>query len=144
MTTVGVILSIKGHQVETIDHRNTVFEAIGKMVNHNIGSLVVTDEGHVCGIFTERDYLRRVALEGRSSRTTFVQEVMTPRLTTVDADTDLDECLCIMSQRHIRHLPVLREAKLTGIVSSGDIVQRRCSENLAAVAELTLYIQGRI
>lgn len=144
MTTVGEILSTKGHQVETIECRHTVFEAIGKMVNHNIGSLIVTEGDSVCGIFTERDYLRRVALEGRSSKSTFVQEVMTPDLTTVEADTDIEECLCLMSQRHIRHLPVFRQARLTGIVSTGDIVQRRACDHQSAVQELTLYIQGRI
>ena len=107
MATVKQLLSIKGRTVHTISETATVFDAISKMVNNNTGSLVVVRDGTPCGIITERDYLRRVALEGRASKTTEVREIMSSKLVYVDPDTDVEECMALMTHRRIRHLPVL-------------------------------------
>lgn len=121
-TSVAAILRRKGDQVVTIAPDATVFEAIGRMVEHNVGALVV-DLGGPVGIFTERDYLRRIALEGRTSRTTRVDEVMTADLITVAPDAGAEECLQMMTEHRIRHLPVIVDGRLAGVVSIGDCVR---------------------
>lgn len=121
-STVAAMLRRKGDSVVTIAPDATVFEAIGRMVDNNVGALVVIRDGPV-GIFTERDYLRRIALEGRTSRTTVVEEVMTADLITVGPDAGAERCLELMTEHRIRHLPVLREGELAGVVSIGDCVR---------------------
>jgi CBS domain-containing protein len=120
--TVAAMIRRKGDAVVTIAPDATVFEAIGRMVEHNVGALVVVDAGPV-GIFTERDYLRRIALEGRTSRTTRVEEVMTSDLITVGPDAGAEHCLGMMTEHRIRHLPVIRDGELAGVVSIGDCVR---------------------
>jgi signal-transduction protein with cAMP-binding, CBS, and nucleotidyltransferase domain len=122
-----------------------VIQAIAKMVAKNVGSLVVLDErgAGAQGIITERDYLRRVALEGRSSRTTFVREIMSPRLVHVGQEVDIEECMVLMTRHRIRHLPVLEEGRLVGILSMGDIIKQLADHHKAEVNELTAYVQGR-
>jgi len=141
MATVEQLLSVKGRVVHTIPNTELVFAAIAKMVAKNVGALVVTIDGQPAGLITERDYLRRVALEGRSSKNTFVHEIMSPDLTYVDLDTDLEECMLLMTHRRIRHLPVLDEARLAGIVSIGDIVKELARQRETTIWELTNYIQ---
>jgi CBS domain-containing protein len=143
MASVDQLLSMKGQAIHTITMTATVYEAIAKMVAKNVGSLVVMDEGVPCGMLTERDYLRRVALEGRSSKTTFVAEIMSPDLVFVDPETDVEECMALMTHRHIRHLPVLSESRVIGMVSIGDIVKYLARERAGTIQELTAYIQGR-
>jgi len=121
-TTVAAILRRKGDQVVTVAPDATVFEAIGRMVENNVGALVV-DAGGPVGIFTERDYLRRIALEGRTSRTTRVDEVMTSDLVTVAPDAGAEQCLQMMTEHRIRHLPVMVDGRLAGVVSIGDCVR---------------------
>lgn len=142
MATVSQLLAIKGNTVHTISRSATVFEAIDKMVSHNVGSLVVIDGAEPCGILTERDYLRKVALQGRSSRTTFVYEIMSPTLTAVDLDTDVEDCMALMTRERIRHLPVFEQGLLVGIVSIGDIVKHLASDRKLLIEQLTAYIQG--
>jgi CBS domain-containing protein len=143
MTTVAKVLSIKGYKIETIDGRRTVLEAIVMMLERNVGSLIVTLAGRTAGIFTERDYLRRVAIQGRPPRETLVEAVMTRHLTSVSAEMDLSDCLGVMSERQIRQLPVFQDDGLTGIVSEGDLMERLASERKWAMEELLHYIQGR-
>lgn len=142
MATVKQLLDIKGRGVLTIVESATVFEAIAYMVNMNTGSLVVLNEHKPCGIVTERDYLRRVALEGRSSKNTLVREIMSSRLVYVDLDTDIEECMALMTHRRIRHLPVLDGIALAGLISIGDIVRHLAGERERTIQELTSYIQG--
>lgn len=142
MATVSQLLAIKGNTVHTIYRSATVFEAIDKMVAHNVGSLVVIDGAEPCGMLTERDYLRKVALQGRSSRTTFVYEIMSPTLTAVDLDTDVEDCMALMTRERIRHLPVFEQGLLVGIVSIGDIVKHLASDRKLLIEQLTAYIQG--
>jgi CBS domain-containing protein len=143
MSMVSDLLSVKGHAVHTIDRSATVFDAISKMVTENVGSLVVTSEDRPCGMITERDYLRKIAVQGRSSRTTFVWEIMSPDLAYVDSDTDVEDCMAIMTHKRIRHLPVLNGSRLIGIVSIGDVVKSIARERTHEVEELTAYVHGR-
>jgi CBS domain-containing protein len=143
MATVDQLLKVKGSLVHTVSKTATVYDAIAQMVHRNIGSLVVVNEAEApVGIITERDYLRRVALEGRSSKTTFVQEIMSTDLVSVDLTTEIEECMRLMTHRRIRHLPVQQESHLVGVVSIGDIVRELARERESTIKELTSYIQG--
>ncbi len=144
MSKVERMIIGKGRIVYTIAPTNTVFEAIAKMVAYNVGSLVVIGEdGSPCGMITERDYLRRVALEGRSSKTTFVQEIMSTGLSIVSPQTEAEDCMSLMTKKRVRHLLVIEDGKLVGIVSIGDIVKHLAREREATIEQLTDYIQGR-
>lgn len=142
MATVSQLLAIKGQLVHTIDRTATVFEAIGKMVNQNVGALVVMDGALPVGMLTERDYLRKIALQGRSSRTTLVKEVMSENLVSVELDTEIEDCMSLMTQKRIRHLPVFADRRLCGVVSIGDIVKLLASDRKMQIEQLTSYIQG--
>src|SRR5262245_64913827 len=122
MGRVADILARKGGAVHDISKQATVFEAIEKMVRHNVGSLIVMEGDAVAGIFTERDFLRRVALEQLDPRKTRVAEVMTERLVCLDPGSSVQDCMALMTQERIRHLPVLEGARLAGLVSIGDVI----------------------
>ena len=139
---VSSILERKGHDVHRIAPDATVFDAIGKMVQHNAGSLLVMDGDRIVGILTERDYLRRVALEGRSSRTTPVREIMTLDIVYVSPRHSVEDCMAIMTERRIRHLPVLDEGRLVGIVSQGDLVKQLAADRQVEIDVLRDYIAG--
>ena len=143
MGRVVDILALKGSTVHTVDKRATVFEAVKKMVDANVGSLIVTDGDTIHGIITERDYLRRIVLEGRTSRTTAVLEVATERLIVVEPTRPVDECMALMTAERIRHLPVVEGGKLVGVLSIGDIVKHLSREREAEVRYLTDYISGK-
>lgn len=137
------ILDNKGREVLSIEGRATVYEAIAKMVEGNVGALLVNEDGRLAGIVTERDYLRRVTLEGRDERTTPVREIMSPELVYVGPDATIDECMAIMTERRIRHLPVLSDAReVFGIVSIGDLVKFQSKEQSVQIQFLTEYISG--
>jgi CBS domain-containing protein len=142
MATVSELLARKGNTVHTIGKRSTVFEAISLMVAHNVGALVVVEGTSACGIITERDYLRKVALMNRASRSTFVQEIMSDRLLHVDPNTSVDDCMQHMTQARIRHLPVLSSGQLVGMLSIGDLVKFLAEERKQEIHQLTAYIQG--
>ena len=141
--TVEEILRQKGTEVLTTDPNSTVFDAIARMVDHNVGSILVTDDGEIEGIFTERDYLRRIVLEGRTSKTTRVEEVMTTDVVWVDPNYTADECMALMTEHKCRHLPVLSDDALTGIISIGDCVKQVSRTARSRVEELQKYISGR-
>jgi CBS domain-containing protein len=142
MATVSQLLVIKGQMVHSIDRMATVFDAISKMVERNVGALIVLEGMRPCGILTERDYLRKVAVFGRASRTTRVEEIMSSGLISVGPDTPVEECMSLMTSNHIRHLPVFDGSQLEGIVSIGDIVKYLASERLSQIEQLTAYVQG--
>jgi CBS domain-containing protein len=142
MATVSQLLATKGQVVHTIDKTATVFDAIGKMVSHNIGGLVVMDGAVAVGMLTERDYLRKIALQGRSSRTTLVKEVMAGPLVSVELDTEVEQCMTLMTKQRIRHLPVFDGRRMVGVVSIGDIVKLLASDRKVQIEQLTAYIQG--
>lgn len=143
MGRVADILMRKGSDVHSIDKRATVFEAVRRMVEANVGSLLVTDGDTIHGIITERDYLRRIVLEGRTSKTTAVMEVATERLIAVDPSRPLEECMAMMSTERIRHLPVVDGGRIVGVISIGDIVKHLSQEREAEVRYLTDYISGK-
>jgi CBS domain-containing protein len=143
VSDVAKVLEGKGSEVLTIDAEATVFEAIKRMVEANVGALVVTDRGRVAGIVTERDYLRRVTLEGRTEEETLVREIMTSPLVYVTPETSVEECMAVMTERRIRHLPVFAEGRdLVGVVSIGDVVKFKSAEQDFQIKFLTEYIES--
>ena len=121
MNKVSEILGDKGHEVLRIDADAPVLEAVKRMVEANIGSLLVTKGGEITGIVTERDYLRRVALEGPTDEEVTVEEIMSSPLIVVTPETAIDECMALMTDRRIRHVPVVDGGEVMGIVSIGDV-----------------------
>lgn len=143
MGKVADLLAVKGNVVHTIDVHSTVLDAVRKMVQENVGSLIVTNGETIHGIFTERDYLRRIVLEGRTSKTTTLSDVATERLVCVDPGRTIDECMSIMTAERIRHLPVIDGGKLAGVVSIGDLVKHLTKERETEIRYLTDYIAGK-
>ena len=134
------ILEEKGGDVFEIDAGASVFEAVQLMVEMNIGSLLVTEGGEITGIVTERDYLRRVTLEGRAERETAVREIMSSPLIVASPQTTVDECMALMTDRRIRHVPVVEEGKVVGLVSIGDLVKFKSKLQTFEIQYLTDYI----
>ena len=134
------ILEEKGGDVFEIDAGASVFEAVQLMVEMNIGSLLVTEGGEISGIVTERDYLRRVTLEGRAERETAVREIMSSPLIVASPQTTIDECMALMTDRRIRHVPVVEEGKVVGLVSIGDLVKFKSKLQTFEIQYLTNYI----
>ena len=143
MGQVSDILATKGSTVLEIDCESTVFEAVSQMVDGNVGSLLVTESGRLVGIVTERDYLRRVAIVGRDERTTPVREIMSAPIVYTTPESSIDECMAVMTERRIRHLPVLDESReVLGVVSIGDLVKFQTREQSAQIKFLEEYISG--
>ena len=142
-TTVEEILKQKGHDVWTISPKATVMEALKLMAEKHIGALVVTHDDEVVGIISERDYARKVILRGRSSINTHVKEIMTDKVYYVNPKTTAEECLILTTQQSIRHLPVLENGKLIGLVSIGDVVKSIIGEQETTIRELSDYITGK-
>jgi CBS domain-containing protein len=142
---VSDILRNKGRNVLEIEATETVFEAIKRMVEANVGSILVTDGGQIVGIMTERDYLRKIALEGRASRETQVGEIMSSPLVYVTPQTTVEETMAVMTDRRIRHLPVVEgdPEEVVGVVSIGDVVKFQSREQSFQIQYLTDYISGR-
>ena len=143
MAKVSDVLADKGSVGHTIEPTASVLEAVQKMVAEGVGSLIVARAEKICGIFTERDYLRRIVLKGRTSKTTTVEEVMTPKLICVDPDKTIEQCMAVMTAGRIRHLPVIREGKLAGVVSIGDLVKHATKRQKYEIQYLTDYISGK-
>jgi len=133
------ILEEKGSDVLEIDADATVLEAVQQMVAMNVGSLLVTDAGEVTGIVTERDYLRRVTLEDRTEDAP-VREIMSSPLVVAQLETTIDECMALMTDRRIRHVPVVEEGKVVGLVSIGDIVKFKSKQQTFEIQFLNDYI----
>lgn len=142
MTTVRDILEIKGDQVWTIRPDETVFAALSLMADKEIGALVVLEDGRVIGMVSERDYARKVILKGKSSRETPVRDIMTSKVCYVSMDHQVEECMALMTDKTIRHLPVIESNVLKGIVSIGDVVKSMISEREFIIEQLESYITG--
>jgi CBS domain-containing protein len=134
------ILDDKGGEVLKIDAAASVLEAVERMVERNVGSLLVTEGGEITGIVTERDYLRRVTLEGREERETPVRDIMSSPLIVVTPETTIDECMALMTDRRIRHLPVVDNGDVVGLVSIGDLVKFQSRQQTFEIQYLTQYI----
>jgi len=142
MTKIKDLLTEKGHTVWSVSPDNTVYDAIEMMSDKEVGALCVLHKEKLIGIFSERDYARSIILQGRRSRETPVSEIMTSDIITVTPDHKVDECLTIMTDKHIRHLPVLKNDYLVGVVSIGDLVKVIISEQSRLINQLEHYITG--
>jgi len=142
MRRVKDILRNKGDQVWSVSPNVTVREALQEMADKNIGAVLVMDRGHLAGIFSERDYARKLDLRGRRADETLVEEVMTSQVVGVRPDDSVDECMAIMTERRIRHLPVVDGGEVAGLVSIGDVVKSIISEQQFLIEQLELYITG--
>jgi CBS domain-containing protein len=142
MVTVRQILEAKGNDVATIGPDETVYDAIKKMADENIGSLVVMDDEKIVGIITERHYARNVFLKGKASPNTLVKDIMSNRVICAWPDQSVEECMAVMTDKAIRHLPVLDSKRLTGMVSIGDLVKSIISDQKFIIEQLERYVGG--
>jgi CBS domain-containing protein len=140
MNQLSEILDEKGHEVFQIDADASVLAAVKQMVEANVGSLLVTERGEITGIVTERDYLRRVTLEGRTDRETTVREIISFPLIVATPDTTIDECMALMTDRRIRHVPVIDAGEVVGVGSIGDLVKFTSRQQSFELKYLTAYI----
>ena len=142
MSTVRNILQKKGNAVHSISPDSSVYDALEELEENNLGSLVVVENGKLTGVFTERDYARKVILKGRSSKETLVRDIMSSRPIFVNPDNTLDECMQLMSDKFIRHLPVLENDELVGVISISDLVRYIIYEKDFIIDNLEHYITG--
>jgi CBS domain-containing protein len=139
---VSALLHHKGATVWNISPEATVFDAIQLMADKNIGALPVLSKGRLAGIFTERDYTRKIALAGKTSKQTLVKEITTADVVTVSPDESVEECMRLMTEHRIRHLPVLQNDELVGIISIGDLVNWIISMQETTIAQMESYISS--
>ena len=140
--TIDAILNQKSGEIWSVTPDATVYDAVALMAGKNVGALVVLQEGKLVGIVSERDYTRKVMLRGKKSRETAVQEIMSTQLTTVDPKESVDDCLRFMTDKRVRHLPVVENGELRGVISIGDLVKHVISVQSAALQQLESYISG--
>lgn len=143
MGRVADLIRTKGNTVYSIESVASVYEAVRSMVSHNSGSLLVVDGVEIRGIITERDYLREIVLKGRTSKSTEVREIMTSNVICVGPNDSIDDCMAIMTEKRIRHLPVLDGGRLAGIISIGDVVRQLAKDQRAQIRYLSDYIMGK-
>jgi CBS domain-containing protein len=142
MTTAQDILRSKGHDVHSVRPTDTVLAALGVMAEHDIGAVVVIDGERLAGILTERDYARKVALVGRSSRDSPVSAIMTSHVVCVSPHRSVDECMALMTDKRVRHLPVVEQKRVVGLISIGDLVKETIADQQFTIAQLQSYIAG--
>ena len=140
--SVGALLALKGSAVWSIAPNSMVFDAIQLMADKNVGALPVVDNGQLVGMISERDYTRKVALKGRSSKDTPVREIMSHEVVTVNVADTISECMRLMTDSRVRHLPVMEGKKMMGLVSIGDLVRGIISAQTATIEFLEKYITG--
>jgi CBS domain-containing protein len=138
--SIGSVLNKKGHEICSVAPGATVYDAIALMAAKNVAAVLVISQGGLVGILSARDYGRKVILEGRSSRDVRVQEIMTTSLVTVTPETTVLDAMALMAHHHFRHLPVLKEGRLDGVVSMGDLVSEVISGQAFAIDQLKRYI----
>ena len=143
MSRIAELLDEKGRAVMRVDGQATVYDAVRAMVDANIGAVLVTDCDEISGIFTERDYLRRVAAEERRARDTLVRDVMSAPVVIVTPETSVDEAMALMTDRRIRHTPVVSDGALVGMISIGDLVKFQSKQQSFRLQYLNEYISAR-
>ena len=139
---ISEILNQKGNNVWAITPETIVFDAIKLMAEKNVGALLVTKDSRLVGVLSERDYTRNVVLKGRSSKETTVREIISGRVISVSADHTVEECMRLMTEHRIRHLPVVEGSKVLGVISIGDLVNSIISAQNSAIQQLETYITG--
>jgi len=142
MKTVHQLLQSKGSYVISVPSDTTVYDALLIMAEKQIGAVAVMDGEHLAGIFSERDYAREVVLKGRTSKTTPVKDIMSSKVITVTPDNTVEDCMTLITNKRVRHLPVLHNGKVTGILSIGDLVKETIAEQEVLIQQLESYIQG--
>lgn len=142
MQTVADILGSKGRELWSVKPTDTVLEALGVMAKHDIGAVAVLEGEKLVGIFTERDYARKVVLIGRASRDSAVRDIMTSKVMCVSPDRSVAECMALMTEHRLRHLPVLHQKHVVGIVSIGDLVKATIEEQEFTITQLQSYVTG--
>jgi CBS domain-containing protein len=142
ITTVRQMLQKKGRDVVSIAPHELVYKALELMSKKDVGAVLVMEGEKIVGIFTERDYARRVILKGKSSKNTAVRDLMVKNVLYVTPEKTVEDCMCIMTSKRVRHLPVLENGKLVGIISIGDVVNAIISEQEFTIHELEKYITG--
>jgi CBS domain-containing protein len=142
MTTVRQLLARKGHIVHHIGPDVTVLEALRRMAQHDVGALVVLEDGEVVGLVTERDYARKVVLRGKHSKDTSVREIMEDKPICIRSSQSIDDCMQLMTDKRTRHLPVVENGQIAGIISIGDVVKVIIADREMTIEELQQYIQG--
>ncbi|HEY1583753.1 MAG TPA: CBS domain-containing protein [Chthoniobacterales bacterium] len=140
--TIEKILCQKSDEIWSVSPDATVYDAIALMAEKNVGALLVMEDGRLAGIVSERDYSRKVMLRGKTSRSSIVREIMTTELTTAHPRETVEECLRFMTEKRIRHLPVVADGSLRGVISIGDLVKEVISTQSAALEQLRDYISG--
>jgi CBS domain-containing protein len=142
MHNIGTLLEAKGREIWSIEPQETAFKALQTMAQKNVGALLVVDKGNLVGIFSERDYARKVILKGKSSKETTVGELMTQEVFYAGPEDTLQESMALMTAKHIRHMPVLKDEQLIGMVTLGDVVKQIISQQKFTIKELEKYISG--
>ncbi len=140
MNFISQILKTKGDKIWSIAPQETAYKALQLMSEKNLGALLVIDKGKVVGVFTERDYARKVILKGKSSKTTPVSELMTKEVLYVDLGTSVEDCMALMTEKCVRHLPVMEKRQLIGVVTTGDVVKQLIKDQKFKIQELERYI----
>lgn len=143
MTTIRDILKDKGYDIWSISPDSSIGHALQLLAEKNIGALIVEDAGELIGIISERDYVRHVAAQGATSLEALVREIMTQEVVTIRPDEDIEQAMNLMTDRHFRHLPVVEEDDLIGVISIGDVVKNVIAEQEALIDDLEDYITGR-
>jgi len=143
MITVKQLLQAKGDEIWSTTPETSVFDALILMAEKNIGALMVLESGKLAGIFSERDYARKVILKGKSSKEVRINEIMTEKVITVAPKQSIDECMKLMTDNHIRHLPVLDDKRLVGVIAIGDVLKAIIAEQQSTINQLEDYIKGK-
>ncbi|MBL8404430.1 MAG: CBS domain-containing protein [Dechloromonas sp.] len=143
MKTLKQLLASRTRPLAVVTPRDTVFHALTVMAQHDVGALLVLEGEQLVGIFSERDYARKIILQGKSSKETLVREIMSDRVAYVTPGTTMDECMALMTEKRFRHLPVLSEdGSVTGMISIGDLVKETISDQKFLIDQLERYIAG--
>lgn len=142
MTTIGQLLKTKGNEIWSIAPQATIYEALQVMSEKDVGALLVVHKGDVVGIFSERDYARKLILKGKFSRDTSVEELMTRKVLYVGPESTIEDCMALMTAKSVRHLPIIKNERLIGIVTLGDVVKQIISDREFTIHQLENYISG--
>src|SRR5213594_5189182 len=143
MKTVALLLRTKANQVLSVPPDTRVFEALKVMAEKNVGALLVVEGERLVGVFSERDYARKVILKGKSSKDTPVQEIMSSHVLYVRPEQTIEDCMALMTDKRVRHLPVMEEGRVVGVISIGDVVKAIIAEQEFIIEQLQNYITGR-
>ena len=136
------ILRVKGNAIVSVNPDTIIFDALSLMSKYNVGAVLVVDNENLVGVFTERDYARKIILKGRTSLDTSVSEIMSDELITVHPEESIAECMVLMSDKRVRHLPVVQDGRVVGIISIGDVVKFIIEEQEVVIEHFKMYISG--